>query len=103
LDLGVSERCDVICADVVAALERQRLPGPFGLVLADPPYRSAELCDAFLAAVADGSWLTPEAWAVLERDARRSPAVEHAGRLDRFRSARYGATRLDFYRATASA
>ena len=50
--LGVLPRCRVHRGDVVSLLERGVLPGPFTLVLADPPWRE-EVLPTFLAALTE--------------------------------------------------
>lgn len=98
--LGASARCAVHEADVAAWLRDTRRVSPFDLILADPPY-AAETERRLLARAAAGC-LGREGWLVLERGASGAPETEVGGDLVRFRTARYGATCLDFYRRPLS-
>ena len=92
--LGVTERCRVHHGDVVRLLRRGQLPGPFTLVLADPPW-AEEIVPAFLAALAAGGALDPAARIVVERS-KDSLSVVPRG-LVHVRTAAYGRTALDFF------
>jgi len=98
-DLGVERRCRILCGEVEKVLEGAQPPpgGPFGLVLADPPY-DAMPGEGLLQALGRPGWLDPAARVVLQRD-RRSPAVAPASRGGPalVRTARYARNCLDFY------
>jgi 16S rRNA (guanine966-N2)-methyltransferase len=99
-ELGVTDRCRVVAGPVVRNLERGSVCGPFGLVLADPPYageEAARLLPLAAEQLARGGVL------VLERDGRSSPLEPAEGSLTRFRSVRYGRCRFDWYRRGAAA
>jgi 16S rRNA (guanine966-N2)-methyltransferase len=93
--LGVEARCRVHQGEVVQLLERGRLPGPFALVLADPPW-SQDVLPRFLAALARGATLAPGATVVVERDAR-ALASPVPPTLTCVRTAVYGRTALDLF------
>jgi 16S rRNA (guanine966-N2)-methyltransferase len=95
--LGVLPRCRVHVGEVIPLLVRGALPGPFTLVLADPPW-SEDVLPAFLTALAAGTRLTPGARIVLERDAR-GPAPAPYGSFSHVRTAVYGRTALDLFLA----
>lgn len=96
LELGLEPRCRILSGEAVALVRAGVVPGPFRLVLADPPYAAGET-PRFLAAIAAAGLLTGDGRVVLEREAR-SPAAEPAGKgLILERSCRYGRTRIDFY------
>ena len=93
--LGVLPRCRVHRGDVVSLLERGVLPGPFTLVLADPPWRE-EVLPTFLAALTERTSLPAGARVVLERDANR-PTPVVGPPLAHVRTAIYGRTALDLF------
>jgi 16S rRNA (guanine966-N2)-methyltransferase len=93
--LGLSGRVAVARGAVVDLLRRGFVPGPFALILADPPYADPER-EAFLEAAI--GVLAPGGLLVVERDAR-SEAAEAIG-LRLVRTAAYGRCRLDFYRVS---
>jgi len=98
--LGVEDRCRVVAGAVEAWLRGRpgHLGGPYGLALADPPYRTPPGSGLLRALEAPGL-LTPDARVVLQRD-RKTPPIESAaesGRLFRARTAVYGRNCLDFY------
>jgi 16S rRNA G966 N2-methylase RsmD len=95
--LGLAPRCRVHHGDVLRLLRRGALPGPFALVLADPPW-SEDAIPSFLAALVEGTALDPGATLVVERDADRPLPVAPPG-LRHVRSAGYGRTALDFFAA----
>ena len=95
--LGVSPRCRVHQGDVVRLLRRGALPGPFALVLADPPW-TEDVFPSFLAALAEGTGLEAGATIVLEREAR-SPVPAAPRELRHVRTAVYGRTALDLFTA----
>jgi 16S rRNA (guanine966-N2)-methyltransferase len=99
-DLGLAGRCRILAGSVETLLEEgaARLGGPYGLVLADPPYfapAGAEL----LRALERPGLLGAAARVVLQRD-RRSPSADEAprpGGLFRVRTTHYGRNCLEFY------
>jgi len=93
--LGLMERCRIVRADAVTALERCLVEPAFDLVLADPPYDSP-LADRFVETLASGAWLSPGGLLVVERRVGATPSAGGPG-LTLGRSSRYGDTRLDFY------
>jgi 16S rRNA (guanine966-N2)-methyltransferase len=96
VELDAGAICRVVHGDVVTSLERGTITGPFDLVLADPPYGEG-LVDQFLGILGRGAWVSPGGRVVVERPLRE-PTTSLAGEvLGWHRSARYGATRLDFY------
>ena len=96
--LGVQAQVEIIAADVRVAGARVAREGPFGLVLADPPW---DLVDAgqpasALGALAAAGVLADEAWVVLEHSSRSDrPEI---GGLSHAQSRRYGDTTLAFYK-----
>jgi 16S rRNA (guanine966-N2)-methyltransferase len=94
--LGVESRCTVLEGRTLQRLREGRLRGPFDLVLADPPYESAE-ATALLSRIRPS--MSDPGRLVLERDARSSPATGPDEGLLLTASRRYGDTRLDFYSA----
>jgi 16S rRNA (guanine(966)-N(2))-methyltransferase RsmD len=90
---GVSGRCSFVRGRAIDVLGRKGAPGPFDLILADPPYASSEV-GAFVTAAL--TCLSPGGWIVIEREAAKSGPV--APGLPRpFRTERYGRAGLDFY------
>lgn len=96
--LAVEERCRIVPGLVRDILARRELSGPFDLVFADPPY-AEQAGESFLGALVGSGTLGRGARVVIERDHRTPPAAEGTGTLTLARSARYGRTCLDFYRA----
>ena len=92
--LGLEGRCRVLGGRVLELLGRGAAPGPYDLILADPPYAGAEACP-FLASAA--GLLRPSGLLVLERPTRASPVAPPAGRLGLVRQARYGSSTLQFF------
>jgi 16S rRNA (guanine(966)-N(2))-methyltransferase RsmD len=98
--LGVVLRAPVHQADALAWLRGPGGGGPFGLILADPPYAAEEGRARF--GRASAVRLARGGWLVLERDAAASPAPLAGSELVLFRSARYGRSCLDFYERPSS-
>ncbi|HVB54757.1 MAG TPA: RsmD family RNA methyltransferase [Candidatus Acidoferrales bacterium] len=100
--LGWADRAEVVVADAISWLRRQRDPlTSCRLVLLDPPYREAgpQLCLGALrqlgvAAEASNGW---DPWVVAEHHRDLSVPAE-VGALNCVRTARYGTTVLSFYR-----
>jgi 16S rRNA (guanine(966)-N(2))-methyltransferase RsmD len=93
-------RCgaEAACRVVAGRFPGPRVPpGPYDLVLLDPPYDVADL-GGLVAAAADV--LAPDGRVVLEHSRRRSPP-DAAGRLARARLLEAGDSALSFYRPAA--
>jgi 16S rRNA (guanine966-N2)-methyltransferase len=97
-DLGLREPCRVLAGRVEDILRHRPPRGPFGLVLADPPYADRDVGIEFLRWIEAAGILAPGATIVLQRD-RRGPAAGGAGGLRAYRTERYGRTCLDFLAA----
>lgn len=95
--LGVQARSGVVVLRAEVVLRGALPASPFDLVLADPPY-SDPVRERFLAALAKSSHLAVGARVVLEADARADEPIRRVEALTLERSARYGRSRLDFYR-----
>ncbi len=91
--LGLEGRSTIRPGHATELLQSGHLAGPFELVLADPPWGSAEAA-GFLRHVP--GVLAREGIVVLELDGR-GPEPETPG-LERYRSAHYGRTALHFFR-----
>ena len=94
--LAVEDRVRVVHSDVFLALERGELPGPWDLILVDPPYGGRSGSRLLRSLVAAGS-LAPEAVVVVESEAT-DPVPEWPTPLVAGRRARYGRVALDFLR-----
>lgn len=93
--LGLGARSTVLRGDALARLSGGSQGDGFDLVLADPPYEDP--IGPVLTALGRPGWLRQGARVVFERGAGASP-LSRVGRLSLYRSARYGQSRLDFYR-----
>jgi 16S rRNA (guanine966-N2)-methyltransferase len=93
---GVEDRCRIVHARVLERLSGRGPREPYDLILADPPYATDETAELLRLSSAPGR-LGPAGRLVLERESRSEPAPG-PGQLPLERSARYGDTRLDFYR-----
>ena len=94
--LGLAGSSEIVRADAVAALASGLVRGPFDLILADPPYDSAQ-AHRFLEGVDRQACLSPGGLLVLERPASAADVPPGMARLRHARTARYGDTRLEFY------
>jgi len=96
--LGVAHQAHVVAAGVDLAISRIAREGPFGLVMADPPWTLVDTGEVALSlsALARAGTFAPDAWVVLEH-ASRSPSPEVAG-LTRRDARRYGDSTLAFYK-----
>lgn len=92
--LGLEGRCTVLEGPVLDLLGRGAAPGPYDLILADPPYAGDE-AGPFLELAA--RLLRPSGLLVLERPTRARPLVPPSGRLERVRQAGYGSSTLQFF------
>lgn len=95
-DLGVHDRVRIRAVDVERFLAGPAGPGPYDLVLADPPYARAAL-GAVLTGLGRPGWLAPGATVVFESEARNDPESPPGGWLHA-RRAVYGRVALDFFR-----
>jgi 16S rRNA (guanine966-N2)-methyltransferase len=99
--LGVETVVTILSGDVETLLAPDRLPGPFDLVLADPPYDHGP-AGPLLSHLAAPGILRVGATIVFQRDSK-TPAVEDAaGPVSWTRTRRYGRTCLDYYRVAPS-
>jgi 16S rRNA (guanine(966)-N(2))-methyltransferase RsmD len=97
--LGLASLCRLIGGDALAVLKRAVPGGPFDIAFVDPPY-SQGLALRALELLAAERHLADEAVVVVER-ASSDTLPEVAGRLELFRSKRYGSTAVDFYETRA--
>lgn len=99
---AVADRAQVVRADAVAWLRTEAAKaGPFGLVLADPPYERRDLLDTVLERLgAPDAPLTAGAVVVAKHFWRDAPAAT-IGLLASVRERRFGETALTFYRRRA--
>jgi 16S rRNA (guanine966-N2)-methyltransferase len=95
-ELGVDREARVVVGRVEDVLDRQRLGGPFHVVLADPPYGLPSAA-GLVAAVDAGALLGMHGTLVVERD-ERDPPREGTPGLRRVRTAEYGRAVLDFFK-----
>ncbi|MGH7641793.1 MAG: RsmD family RNA methyltransferase [Candidatus Dormibacteria bacterium] len=100
--LGWSSRAEVVVADAVSWLRRQRESlTASGLVLLDPPYRETgpQLCLESLRLLGDAAQASP-GWdpRVVAEHHRDLSVPAEVGALNCVRTARYGTTVLSFYR-----
>lgn len=95
-ELGVTDRCRIFRADVLATLDGGAIGGSFDLVFADPPY-GTDLAERFMERIGAGDWLSRRGWLIVEREAAAAPAEPAPEGLGHLRSARYGDTRLDLF------
>jgi 16S rRNA (guanine966-N2)-methyltransferase len=96
--LGLAGRCTVAVGEATHLVGHTPvLAGPFDLVLADPPYRMADLAPFLRAAAAV---LASDGTLVVERDRHVAPILRE-GTIALGRSETYGRARLDFYRKSA--
>lgn len=95
-ELGLDRESRVIVGRVLDVLDRARLGGPFHVIVADPPYEATE--EAKLVDRVDaGGLLGLHGTLVVERESRNPPESGSRG-LQRFRTAAYGRTALDFFK-----
>jgi 16S rRNA (guanine966-N2)-methyltransferase len=96
--LGVTDRVLVLATDVESATARIAREGPFGLVLADPPWALVDTGEVarVLSSLARAGAIAADAWVVLEH-ASRSPPPDVSGLVHR-EARRYGDATLAFYK-----
>lgn len=94
-------RAQVVCADVLKAAARGRVPGgPFDLVLIDPPYALGTApAEELLGALATRGLLAERAVVLFERTSS-TPALALPG-FESLRDKRYGQTCIDVLRCAA--
>jgi 16S rRNA (guanine966-N2)-methyltransferase len=100
--LGWTTRARVWAQDAMSFL-RQAPTGeaPYDLILLDPPYGQNLAAEALeLIGASIESWLTPAGIVVIQTGSRET-LPEQIDSLLQFRLARYGATRIAFYRRGA--
>ena len=95
LNAGFDAQARVHCADVEKCLTA--LPGPYRLVLMDPPYRFLEL-GGFLESLAQVDGLVEDDGTVVVGHSRHLDLQSAFGSLHRFSHRRYGDNVVDFYR-----
>jgi 16S rRNA (guanine966-N2)-methyltransferase len=90
---GFAEQGTVLISDVAKA--RDRISGPYMLVLADPPYDDSGALDV-VTTFAAADLIEPNGTVVLEHSSRRESSNELA-RLPRIWTRRYGDTQVSMY------
>ena len=97
---GLADRAEVRGGDALAYLRSTPAPGPFDVVIVDPPYADTPLLRAALDLLAapHHSLLAPGA-RVVTKHFWRDVLPEQIGLLASERSRRFGETALTFYRA----
>ena len=90
---GLQDRSRVLCMRVEKALGV--LPGPYDIVVMDPPYDSPDL-EQVVSRLAKEGHIAPRGLLVVEHS-KHVALSESYGGLKRWRSRRYGDTVLDIY------
>ena len=90
---GLENRCVIIRGTAPEALTRERVGGPFDVVVLDPPYAAAWLDEAVAAA---GRLVADDGLLVLEHSSKRAAPAPRGLRLERTRRA--GDAALSTYR-----
>jgi 16S rRNA (guanine(966)-N(2))-methyltransferase RsmD len=90
---GFPQTAKFLRLELPAGLDR--IPGPFDLVFADPPYAFAQ-AEALLQGL-DMHKLVVPGGCIIYESARRTPPPDILGRWSLFRRAEYGDTALSFY------
>lgn len=93
---GFDRQAQVFCGEVTRTLKT--LPGGYGLVLLDPPYRMENL-DEVLDLIAAAPGLVENGGMVVAGHSRRLDLADTFGRLRRETHRRYGDNSVEFYRA----
>jgi 16S rRNA (guanine(966)-N(2))-methyltransferase RsmD len=96
--LGVGDRAQLFAASVDVAVSRIAGEGPFGLVLADPPWPLVDTGEVArsLSALVRAGVFADDAWVVLEHASRSTPPTVEG--LTHRRGRRYGDATLAFYK-----
>ena len=92
---GFRQQSQAYCADAARILGN--LPGPYRLVLLDPPYKMAGL-DEFMAALGTTPGLLDETGMVVVGHSRHVNLAKEYGDLTLDSNRRYGDNLVDFYR-----
>ena len=96
--LGVAAVTRVVRGDAVAELDRLARAGErFGVVFLDPPYEASAV-DSTLRRLGAGDVTEPGALVIAQHFTKRAPAAA-VGALTAFRTRRFGATTLTFFRS----
>jgi 16S rRNA (guanine966-N2)-methyltransferase len=90
--LAVGEQAQVLAVDAIRS-QRLKEHGPFGLILADPPYDKG-LVKRVVEAVVRPEIMAPGGWLVVEHSPRERPVEAGQARLSDHRV--YGQTELSF-------
>ncbi len=90
---GFTDTAQCLRLDLPTGLDR--IPGPFDLVFADPPYAYTQ-AEALLEGLATHNLVAPGGRIIYE-SARKTPPPDILGRWTLFRRAEYGDTALSFY------
>ena len=96
---GFGEQSRAHCAEAGKVLPS--LPGPYELILLDPPYKMERL-DEFMAALAATPGLVAEAGIVVVGHSRHISLNKEYEQLELFSDRRYGDNLVDFYRKGGS-
>jgi 16S rRNA (guanine966-N2)-methyltransferase len=99
--LGVETVATILSGDVETLLLSDRLPGPFDLVIADPPYDHGP-AGPLLTLLAAPGVLRGGATVVFQRDSKTPAVDDPAGPISWTRTRRYGRTCLDYYTVAPS-
>ena len=92
---GFRRQSQAYCADAARILGS--LPGPYRLVLLDPPYKMDKL-DEFMASLGNAPGLVDEAGMVVVGHSRHVTLAKEYGYLALESNRRYGDNLVDFYR-----
>jgi 16S rRNA (guanine(966)-N(2))-methyltransferase RsmD len=99
----LGDRARVVRADAVAWLSAPRPPGPFDVVVLDPPYADAAALEAALRRLGSPGDLLAPGGRVVAKHFWRSGPPARLGLLRSERSRRFGETALTFYRRAPDA
>jgi len=92
---GFEDRIDFLRSDVLTALPRLRVRGPFGLIFLDPPY-AQELAGTCIQAIAEAGLLAERGFLCVEAGVR-SDFAERYGDLVRVLHRRYGSAAIHLF------
>lgn len=92
---GLGHRSKAYCADAARILGN--LPGPYRLVLLDPPYKMENL-DEFMGALGNTPGLVEERGMVVVGHSRHVSLAQEYGDVTLVSNRRYGDNLVDFYR-----
>lgn len=91
---GMHGQAAVFCDDVIRMLDR--LPGPYALIMMDPPYRLTDL-DAPLERISDSATLVESEGVVVVGHSKRQLLKSNYGPLQLFSHRAYGDNLVDFF------